>query len=309
MSSFSYIALITPKEKITFTMSVCEGTVIIGLVLGTLVNGPLIESTSLADMAYINAGFTVLPLIIVWIFVTDVTHTGRRKYTWREVVGASHALESIKCMFKQRPGHSRLLLQLSFVTYSCSFVTISGFLGNSFLYFVKEEGMSLTVFSVYSALGLAGRGACGSGMIWLANRFGVTDRSNLLVGSLVSIFVGFTIMSIDGIAYNAWIGAIFLCTQTVVFAEIRSLQTEICKLDELGKLFSYDALIQLILSAVAAASFKWMYSATLNIWPGFFLMVCAFLHLLALVLVVIMDRVKRVDEVYTPRDSLEEESD
>lgn len=144
MSSYSYVALITPKEKLPIAMSLCEGSWLCGNVLGFLINGPIIDATSLATMGYINAGLSTLPLVIVLVFVKDVVHADGIVYSWKDFIGLNHLLDAIKCVTKTRQGYDRMLILTSSISFATAFLALDGFLSVEFLYFVKERGMSMT---------------------------------------------------------------------------------------------------------------------------------------------------------------------
>ena len=292
MSSFSYVALITPKEKISVAMAISESSLLAGALIANLINGPIIDGTSLSTLIYINAGLALLPTIIVFVFFTDITSTSVIKYTWRDMIGFNHLLDAFKCVFKKREGNSRLLLNLSFVAYMCIFATIAGLAANGFLYFVKQIGMSMTEYSVFSGVLSALKGIAGPGILWVVKRWIKPDRTSILMGAFSSMAFGYIIMSIDSIPHNAWFGGLFLCTQIVCFGEIRSFQASLCERDELGKLFAYDALLQLLIQLIAATSFRSLYSGSLAFWPGMFLSISAALIFLGMIVVIFIDKIR-----------------
>ena len=297
MSSFSYVALITPKSKISVAMSICEGTVLIGILLSNLMSGPVIDATNLSTLAYISAGIAILPLIIVSIFMTDATSISTVQYTWRDVIGVGHLLDAFRCIFKKRDKHSRLLLNLAFAAYTLVFIAVNGSMSDNFLYFVKERGMSLTEYSIFYSILSACKGLGGPAILWLINRFINPHKNNILIGACASIAIGFIILSIESIPYNAWIACIFFCTQTIFFGEIRSFQTSLCDKDELGKLFAYDALIQMTIGTVSTVTFKMLYSATVAVWAGMYLLLCGVFCFIDMIVVTLIDRIQIWDNV------------
>ena len=295
MSSFSYVALITPKDKTAVAMAICEGTILVGMLLGNVLNGPIIDRTSLPTLTYINSGFALLPLVIVAIFVTDVTSHSTVQYTWRNVIGLSHLLDAFKCVFKKREGNSRLLLNLSFVAYSLTYVGSAGLAANSFFYFVKEKGMTMTEYSVFTGTSSVLEGVTGPGILLLVRRFSKPHRNNISILACASVALGYMFLSLTPIPHIEWLGLLFLSGKLVFYAEIRLLQTKLCNKEELGRMFAYDALIQLLLGAGAAVLIKLLYSATLQIWSGMFLAVFSLLMVFAMVVVTIIDQLQQID--------------
>lgn len=276
MSAFSYVALITPEEKRPFHMAISEGTLLFGVLIGTTINGFIIDDFGLDKLAYITAGITVLPLIITVLFVTDVTSTNH-SYTWRDIIGISHILDAFKTVYKKRPGYSRLLLNLSFVMYCFVFLAIQVLMAGSFLYFVKQRGLTYSQYSIFNGYTSAMKSIGGPLVVYIIKRFFKPDDFHFAIGCATSMAIGYTVMSINSIPYSMWIGGTFWLTQTSLFAIIRTTQTTICSKDELGKLFAFDAILQCVLSQTTTIAGKVIYTWSLSFWPGLFLAICAFL--------------------------------
>lgn len=282
MAVFSYVALVTTPEKRAFYMALSEASLVIGVLIGTLVNGFIIDDLGLDTLAYITAGISVIPMIVSIAFVTDVTSTSHTS-SWRDMIGTSHFLDAFKTLYKKREGYSRLLLNLCFLIYSLLFVGTVMYMGGSYLYFVKERGLTMTEYSLFSAYVNVMKGFGGPSLVYVINRVFKPDEFHFAAGCGVSMVIGFIIMSIDAIPHSMWIGGAFMMTQTTFYAIIRDNQTKICSKEELGKLFAFDAIIQVIMTCVTAIVAKEVYTWSLTFWPGLFLALCAFLTICAMV--------------------------
>ncbi|XP_067932685.1 proton-coupled folate transporter-like [Watersipora subatra] len=297
MTSFSYVAQVTPKEKTSVAMATCEGTVLMGVLVGSLVNGPVIEKTSLMIMTYINAGITIIaPIIIIFGLVEPPRAEPLIKYKWRDIINAQRTLDSLRCVFKKREKHGRLILHLAVAAFATSFICVSGYTANAYLYFITERGMSLTEYSVFSTILQAMKMIAGPAILWLINRYTNPHRTDILMGSAALLTLGYTIMSIHVIPESLWIGGILTGTVTIFAGEIRFLQTQLCAKNELGQMFAYVALAQFVMGQLAISVFKELYAVTLFFWPAFYLALLGVISLTGMILVAIIDRLKAADD-------------
>jgi len=264
-------------------MAITEGTFLAGAMIGSLINGPIIDNLGLANMMYINSALTVLPLPVVLICITDITVKSDRKYTWRDVIGLSHLMDSFNCAFQKRKGNSRLALNLCFVIYILGFSAISGILTLGFLYFVKEKELSLTLYSVFNTYGLAMKVFGGPFLVWLIEKYFKPDHLTLGLVAASGMSIAYLIIPIDAIPYSIWIGATFWGFQSVFFAITRSLQISFVNKDELGKLFGVDAILETVVGAIATIAFRSFYAATVTFSSGLYLDVCSALFILVMI--------------------------
>ena len=278
MAMLSYVGLVTSQEKRAFYMAIAEGVLLFGVLIGQTINGFIIDDLGLDTMAYITAAVSVLPVIVASVFVTDATST-RHRYTWRDVITLSHMFDAFKTIYRKREGHKRKLLSLCFVMYSLPFVSVCTYMAGSFLYFVKERGITMSEYSIFNGYSSALKSFGGPLVVYLLKRFINPDQFHFAMGCAVSQIFGFTLMSIDIIPDSMWIGVTFIMTQTAYFALIRNLQTTICDKNEYGQLFAFDAILQCVLQSVVGILAKEVYTASLSFWPGLFLALCAFFYL------------------------------
>ncbi|KAF6031428.1 hypothetical protein EB796_010294 [Bugula neritina] len=142
VASVTCVGLLVPKEKRTFYLAACEGSLFLGLLIGYLINGPIIDSLGLSAMTYISLGLSVLPLIVATVFLpanTAGTSNVSTKFKLRELVNCTRFLDAFKCMFQKREGSNRLSLHLLCIVYICVSFSSGGFAAVSFLYFVKRR--------------------------------------------------------------------------------------------------------------------------------------------------------------------------
>lgn len=284
MASLSYVALITSKDSQGITLAICEGTMLIGVLLGNLINGPIVDATSLSTLAYINAALTLLPVLIVSVFLTDVLPSRGVQRSWKDILGVPHLLDAVKCVFKKRQGHNRLKIHICLAALLCLFMAAHGFTNVSFLYFVKQRQMSMTEYSIFTGMLSALKSIVGPGALTLLKKGFSLDERDIGMFSLAAGTLGYTVMSIDSIPYSAWIGGILLCPEIIFFGIIYSFQIDSCDDDEFGQLFAYNGITKFLLGTVGLAAYQSLYSATLLVWPAAFLAVSAMLSIISMIM-------------------------
>ena len=287
MAEFSYIALVTTPETRTFYMAIAEGTFLLGILIGNTINGFVIDHLGLDTLAYATAGVSVLPAIVILLLVTDVQGSSCQT-SWRDIINIKQFFGPFRTVYKKRIGFQRALLNWSFVMYSFPFVSLQIFQSASFLYFVKERGLTMSQYSLFTGLISAMKSFGGPLVVYLVKRLIRPDQFSFAIGCIISQIVAYTIMSIDAIPASMWIGAVLLLTQTSFFALVRALQTRICLKDEPGQLFAFDAIILCIMSGITAIVAKVVYTATLSFWPGLFLALCALLYICAMLVTIVV---------------------
>ena len=289
MAEFSYIALITPLESRAFHMAVAEGTMGVGFLIGTAINGVIIDNMGLDTLAYLTACVAVIPFFLALVFVRDVLHTTDPP-NWREVVGFSHVLDAFKTIYKKREGYNRVLLNLSFVLYAFPFVGMLIFTSGSFLYFVKELGFSMTEYSIFNSVRV-GVICLGSPLlIHIIRRIRKVEDLDFAMGCNILLSLGTIIMSQPSIPASLWIGGIISFPQGAMYALIRAIQTKICGKDELGRLFAFDAIMQCVLTTSVSIGGKFLYTESLAFWPSMFIAISAFMLVCSMIVIIIMSR-------------------
>jgi len=271
MSVFSYNAAITPVKKRAVVLAVTEASLGIGSLVANAINGPLLtafgESGNTILFA-ISVGAVLVACAII-PFVKDLPKNGGNVLKWSEIFGFRPVLDSALCVFKRRPGHQRLLIHLSFTSFICVFLSLIAYLSCIFLYLVKEVGFSFDKYSIYTGYITGARSLIGPLILYILKTFVKIDGMHIAMIGMVT-----TIASLGCIAYGLevllWLGATLFSCQSLVFAILRSYQSQLVPANELGQLFAYEALLQITLSIVAAIFFRAFYIWTLPIWPGAF---------------------------------------
>lgn len=287
MASFSYIAYVTPPEKRTVNMAIAEGSLLIGALIGQTANGFIIDDFGLDTLAYITAAVCVLPMLIGLVFMTEaMTITG--KTNLKDAIGVRNLLSAFQTLYKRRAGYSRMLLNTSFVLYAFPMVAYHSSMAGGFLYFVKERGLTMSEFSIFNGYVTALKGVGGPLIVLLIKKYFKPDEYDFAMACAVSSAIGYTVISIDTIPGSMWIGGAFLMFQAAFFAVVRVIQTQHCSNVEFGKLFAFDAIMQIALTQLSSTLVKQVYASSFHVWPGLFLALCAFWHICSMAVLAIV---------------------
>jgi len=288
MSCYSYITLISSNEKMSFNMVVLEAATDVGILVGLLASGPLFDLVGLDTLSYINVGVSITPVVVLCLTVKEIHDSQAIK--WRDAIGVKYMLDSTKCVVKKRPSYNRLLIHLCYLTnFICCF-SVTGFWANSFLYFTKQLGMSLTQYSVFSAAIQIAVSFGGPAIIFLNNKVFKLDDIMFGVLSCAVLALADIIMSIHAIPGGIWIGATLLSFQITIYGIIRSFQVKFVDENEIGKLFAYDGMLKVLFNLVSRMVFKEMYSLSVAVYPSLFLIICGTLYFCAMLTLILIGR-------------------
>lgn len=281
MSAFSYISAASRPTSRHIYLGLGEASLTVGVFIASLTNGPIIDNWGLDVLSYINVGFSAVTVAVVIILVPEIYKETAHQYGWKEVLKPHHILDSFKCIFRPRPGKDRFLLNASLTIYTSTFITVQAYTSLNFLYFAKEEGMTLTNFSIFNSVVYASK-VLGPLILWIGKKLKF-NMFDVAVFCLTSYTAGYILLSMNGgVSYLQWIGVLLMSGQLGVFAVLRDFQVSIVDKDENGKLFAYDSMIQILCSTVMALAINSLYGWSVTFWPELTFSVCGLIGVFAL---------------------------
>lgn len=292
MAVFSYLALIAPEKERTLYLALAEGCVGIGVLVAESMNGVIIDELGLSTLTYITVGLAIPPLLIAFVFMRDVEHSGATPTlpasTCSQLLSPQRFFDAFKTIYKKRKGYNRCLLNLSFVLFLFPFVGETAIDSASFLYFVKELGFTMTEFSIFCAVKVSTVCLGGPIVIILVKRYLNPDDLKFAMVCCAMVALGFILMSQPEIPGSIWFGGIFLITETPFNALVKTIQTKICGADELGRLFAIIVIMEGMVGTVISILTKIFYAASISVWASSFIAVAAFTHICAMLVIWIM---------------------
>lgn len=296
-------------------MAVLEGSAAAGCLVGMLGGGAIQSCLGLSITAFVSAGIALAPILITAIFTVELPPRvnnsalhcegqGSPNTSCLNKIGVMRMLDAIKCVFKKREHYKRTRLNLCYLANSAANMAANGLVVNSFLYFHKQYELTISSYTIYFSY-LMGVVAVGGPVIMKAASLCLKFNS-ATIGMMAAAFlaIGYAVMSIGVIPHGLWIGGAFLAFQSVVYASARSYAVRLVRTDEIGKIFAYDAMLQVLLQILSAILFKWVYSITVEHWAGFFVAFCGLLCLISSLSLFIVSRLNKTqsadDEETTP---------
>lgn len=299
---YSYISDVTTSENRTTRLSFADGTDYISTMIGTSSSGPLFK---FLGFYFIFGSSAVLSLCAVAYLVCCVRESIPRVAaeteteeiaSHQESYGALPVVESIptrrscchklpfpsdilasfKTVLKPRAGNARLMIGMLLFNFACYIFAYNGTEGSHrYLFATKKYGwdeQEFTVFlSIYRILYLV--------TLWLI--LPILSRYFQLHDACVAIITCIT--GAVGMAFPAFIEpswAFFLGSFISSFSPaativVRSMASRCVEELEVGRVFAMISFISAISSSLITAAFQGIYSATLETFPGAFLLVNA----------------------------------
>ena len=284
-------------------MAVLEGAGAAGCLIGLLGGGFIESHFGLPITAFVSVGIALAPIMCTAIFTVELSprvdnsavsdgSAGTNVSVLRRV-GVTRMLDAIQCVFKKRDCSKRIRLNLCYVANAATSMAANGLVVNSFLYFHKQYGLPIENYTIYFSY-IMGTVAVG-GPLLLKAMTTCMRQSSAVHGMLSAavLVVGYAIMSVEVIPHCLWIGGALLAFQSVVYASVRSFAVQLVRADEIGKIFAYDAMLQVILQLTSSILFKWIYSLTVEVWAGFFVAFCGFLCSLSAASLLVVSRLSK----------------
>lgn len=280
LASNSYIARVSEPRVRHILLSINEGSMTAGMMIGNLINGPVIEKLGLDVMAYTNAGICVLTAAVVAMLVKPIEY--EHPVGWREALKPSHLIDTFLCVLKRRKNHGRLFIQLIYVIIAVAMFASPAFSSLAFLYLTKDIGISLISYSVFTSVDHGSKAVCSTFILLVVKWMG-WDLMNTAVMALAAGVVGYIVMSLTPSMVVIWIGMIMCSITIAAFPILRSQLVSLCDADEVGRIYTYDAILHNVFKNLGSIFFNFMYGATVDVWPGMYLAMSAFLTCVSLV--------------------------
>ena len=291
MASFSYNARITSVENRSIIMALTEASLGVGSIIGGYTSGPLITRFGVPALFGITLGINACIAIIAF-FMTDILKNDSGKLSMSDIFGFRRLVDAATAMFHRRVGYRRMLIQMSFASFFgvyCGMILSSSV---GFLYFVKNIGFSLDLYSIYMGSSGALITITSTIVLVIVKYLHLNQRGAAIIGAgLCSI--GFTINSIGKPIWLPWLGMVFMATQGLPFAVLRTYQSTLARGDELARLFAYEALLQIVLTQLTQIFGSNFYIWTVEFWPGATLALAAGCVIFSIIMMVLSIHVQK----------------
>ena len=281
MGLYGHVSDVTDKESRTMRLSILNGVFSLGYVLGTLMGSALYTNVGNYYLIFgISCGIGCVGILWTVFVVKEsvkVTDEEERKnyrfFDWKNI------RESLMTCLKKRPDRGRvkvLLLIANFAVFMFPLNTYS----YDYLLTQKKFDWTITEYSVYLTIQRVCRL---TGLFLLLPLLSKVLKINDCLISSVATLLTVVAYLLMACGQNDWVMYVAAVLQfnSIITVIIRSQCTKNVEPLEIGKIFSMVALAQSIVPLIAFPIFGLVYRATVDTFPGTYLVIVSFLLSLA----------------------------
>ncbi|XP_040574056.1 probable peptidoglycan muropeptide transporter SLC46 isoform X1 [Lepeophtheirus salmonis] len=281
-ATFSYITDISSVEQRNLRVSLIDGSLFIGLPLGSIFSGMMLKKIGYVGIFSISIAFMATSFIYVLFRIND-----SRSNLSVETEGSSGLTsilkETYRAVFKKRPERtaSFLLMISMFLYVSCNGINVYYY---TIVMYQWSEEMYSYFFSVFVFVD-----GIFSYIVYpfFMHKVHASDPTLGIVGELVS-FVKSLILVYSFNTNIFIIGYIFGVIGSYTGVVIRSTISKISPKENIGKIFAVIGFLEALVPMVSSAVFTYIYNNTVDIYPGWIFMALASIHSIILILLMVV---------------------
>ncbi|XP_066991286.2 probable peptidoglycan muropeptide transporter SLC46 isoform X2 [Anabrus simplex] len=279
---YSYVTDVSTPEKRSLRIGIVDACLYGGMLAGASASSFVF--TAAGDMGYLTIfaisgvccflGFLYCAFLLPEsINRTQAVHPscclGHDLFQWHYII------DVLKTSFKARPNHGRVLILLTILALASFISTFDGegavaflFTRNKFGWTIKDYTLLLSTNLVISIFGML----LGTSIFstWLQ----VPDAPLVMFGYFCKA-VAAVLAALSPVSWYLYAAIVIGVSGSLVGPLSRSLLTKIVPGDEIGKVFSLLASLEALTPLASSAVYTLLYTATLNIFPGAYLLLSA----------------------------------
>jgi len=290
MAVNSYVVDITAMDKRTKKLGTLAAMQFIGMFIGSLFGGLMIDCTSVLTsyccVSFMNALVVVLALVIL----RETVHAedNRDIFPCRTFCRSKHVTESLQVMTKKRSGNTRRCLLSLFVVLLLHQTCRTGLTDVTLLYTEKSPlSWPTSWFGYLSAVDNASMGFVLLVFLpILSNVLKISDASISVIG-LACACIRFVVMAWSNETWMVWVAVVIGSIGGIINSPVRSLLSKMVHEDEVGKMFSLLGSGE-TMAKFLAVIFTYLYGSTLDIFPGFAFLFAAGLYTLMVIIILLV---------------------
>lgn len=290
MAVSSYVVDITPVDKRTKRLGTIAAMQFLGMFVGSLVGGLLIDGTNILT-AYCCVSFmNALVVLLTLVTLRETVDVGDKRdiFPCKTFCRGQNVMESLQVITKSRESNTKRCLIALFVVLFLHQTCRTG-LTDVTLLFTEKSPLSWPTswFGYLSALDNASMGIILLVFLpILSNVLKLTDPSISIIG-LACACIRFVIMAWSNETWMVWLAVVVGSFGGIINSPVRSLLSKMVREDEVGKMFS------LLGSGETAAKFlavvfTYLYGSTLDIFPGFAFLLAAGLYTIMIIIILVV---------------------
>ncbi|XP_071454037.1 proton-coupled folate transporter-like [Hetaerina americana] len=279
MTVTSYTTEVANNATRTSRVSLLESSTFIAAALGPILGASV--SGAANRNAVFGACLLCHALLVVYVFIfvhdTERSQSSPSNIRWKELIGLNHLLGSIKTSFKEREGGKRTNIMFLFVSALIIMTATEGEISQTFVYVHEDPpGWSLNRFGIYFAMrsGIACLPLLFVG--WLQPRedehpclrLPLPEDHNICSIGLLSKIAGLILLGFSSSTIPLFLVPVVSLLGYLCIPTLRSLLSKQVEADELGKIFSFLAMLQNLCTLLGSIIFNGLYPLTRHIFRG-----------------------------------------
>ncbi|XP_060080479.1 tetracycline resistance protein, class H-like [Ylistrum balloti] len=290
MAVSSYVVDITATDRRTKRLGTIAAMQFIGMFIGSLIGGLLIDSTNILTSYCCVSFMNALVVLLTLVTLRETVNVGDKRdlFPCKAFCKGKNVMESVQVITKSRAGSTRRFIISLFVVLFLHQTCRTG-LTDVTLLFTEKSPLSWPTswFGYLSALDNAAMGFILLVFLpILSNILKFSDLSISIIG-LSCACIRFVIMAWSNETWMVWLAVVIGSFGGIINSPVRSLLSKMVQEDEVGKMFS------LLGSGETAAKFlavvfTYLYGSTLDIFPGFAFLLAAGLYTIMIIIILLV---------------------
>ncbi|XP_061198268.1 proton-coupled folate transporter-like [Saccostrea echinata] len=303
MAVNSYIVDVTTVEKRTKKLGILAAMQFLGMFVGSLLGGLLIDLTSVLTSYCIVSAISavVVTMTLLCLRETIKVDDDENLSPCKSFFQGSNVQDSFKVLTKNRSGNIRTSIFSLFLIVILHQTCRTGLTDVTLLYTEKSPLSWPT--SWFGYLSAAENAAMGIILLVLLPVFSSVAKLNDATISMIGLFcacVRFVIMTWSKKTWMVWLSMVIGSVGGVINSPVRSLLSKMVHEDEVGKMFSLLGSGETV-AKFCAVFFTYLYGHSLDIFPGlpFILAAVLYIFMIIIMLIVHINSRKSTDETPT----------
>lgn len=290
MAVSSYVVDITVTERRTKRLGTIAAMQFLGMFIGSLVGGLLIDSTNILTSYCCVSFMNALVVLLTLVTLRETVNVGDKRdlFPCKAFCKGKNVMDSVHVITKPREGSTKRFIISLFVVLFLHQTCRTG-LTDVTLLFTEKSPLSWPTswFGYLSALDNAAMGFILLVFLpILSNVLKFSDLSISIIG-LACACIRFVIMAWSNETWMVWLAVVIGSFGGIINSPVRSLLSKMVQEDEVGKMFS------LLGSGETAAKFlavvfTYLYGSTLDIFPGFAFLLAAGLYTVMIIIILLV---------------------
>lgn len=286
---FSYVTDVTAPSDRPSRMSYLEAGIYVGLLIGFTSSSYILQLTSPTIVFGISGVATLLGVLYVAFFVDESIQQDEsvgKLAKFKAIFDVSLVTDMVRTCFKSRDNLDRSILWMTLSSLVLSIFALEGSSTVFYLFLREKFNWSIqqaTFFDAANILLMIIGNVVG---MYVLNKLLRVSETNLAIVSYLSCFADY---AIKAFASQPW--HLYLATAIALFRGMsgpmcRAILSNTVPVNEIGKIYSLTTSMESISPLGSATLYSFVYSHTLNTFPGAFNLISSGVYMICAVLLI-----------------------